>query len=333
MPFEAGVRIRAGSRIQLGFFPYMGGFVGMGVALATPSVDLAIYPSPGKIPRTLDAVVRRCVQAGLVGQVHVEVSRLLPAHVGLGSGTATGLAVAEAMGVSQGWDRPLDHWFQIARPGARTAVGRWLYELGGAVWSEPGQVERQRWPSTWGLLLACPRRAPFANRIWGIREVQAVASIARGVSPERAGQWRHHFYQGWQRGLAVGDLSAWLEPFWEVQAEMSDVYRRLTDVPGIEPASARVLDWWWQVLGWRGTQSSWGPMVYTINALDDIRWGAQWTQEHFGDEMVVRVVEVADQGRYLRRLGGDPQTRSRERSDRETQKSASRVTGGSGSGL
>ena len=122
----------------------------------------------------------------------VTIERCAPEHVGLGTGTQLGLAIAKALAVALGhteWDAAL-----LARRvgrGQRSAIGVHGFQLGGfivdggksAATTLAPLIARHEFPGAWGILLIVPKQL---EGVHGIQEHEALAQLAKSTAP--AGQ-------------------------------------------------------------------------------------------------------------------------------------------------
>lgn len=174
-------RVTVGARLHLGFtnlsLAHDRLYGGIGVALAAPRLSLRARPADEV--RCDDPLVReyaaRAVDLLDLPGVAVEASERLPAHVGLGSGTATALAALVA--TASAHDRAVDP--RALAPalgrGGRSGVGVAAFEDGGAVvdaghptalftdappatgeWTVPPVAARHAVPEDWRFLLVVP---------------------------------------------------------------------------------------------------------------------------------------------------------------------------------
>ncbi|MDQ7029094.1 MAG: hypothetical protein Q9O62_04625 [Ardenticatenia bacterium] len=138
------VRIEAPARLHLGMLDLGASlgrrFGGIGVAITRPAVVLEASPQRELTAEGPDA--ERAVQfarrylraAGIQAGAHLRVEQTIPAHVGLGSGTKLGLAVARALAML--YDQHPDDPYTLAQMvgrGRRSAVGLWTFARGGLV--------------------------------------------------------------------------------------------------------------------------------------------------------------------------------------------------------
>ena len=128
---DASVFVEAPARLHFGVLDLHGGlgrrFGGMGAAIPTPSLLLEAarageVEGDGPDADRAAAFARRFLaRHGQRGGVHLRLHRAIPAHVGLGSGTQLGLAVARAVAGSTSFQRFDPRAGPDGRPGA--AVG------------------------------------------------------------------------------------------------------------------------------------------------------------------------------------------------------------------
>jgi beta-ribofuranosylaminobenzene 5'-phosphate synthase len=291
---DASVYVEAPARLHFGVLDLHGGlgrrFGGMGAAIPTPSLLLEAARSDeveceGTDSERATAFVRRFLaQHGQRGGVHLRVHRAIPPHVGLGSGTQLGLAVARA--VAELYELPT-MTRELARTvdrGRRSAIGTWAFESGGFILEggrRPGTddlaplLARYEIPPTWRYVVVIP---PVAPGLSGEAEADAFRRLPTPVlgDVERVA---HLVLMRLLPGLVERDLEAFGSALSEIQritgawfaAAQGGVF-----VPG--PSAALI-----QRLADAGAagvgQSSWGPTVYAI-------------------------VDGAERGRELARLAG-----------------------------
>ena len=149
-------------------------FGGCGVGVESPRVVIGGQvrgPADGHRARTAGRARRRRSLAAPVrpsasaGGIEVDVREAIPPHVGLGSGTKLGLAVAR--GVAELVGRPgrrRRSWREASGRGARSSVGCWTFAAPGLVveagvrgegWISP-LVARHPMPDRWRCVLALP---------------------------------------------------------------------------------------------------------------------------------------------------------------------------------
>ncbi len=173
------VRVSAPARLHLGMLDVAGGtsrrFGGVGLAVMSPAFVVEATPAAelsaeGPEAARALASARRCTdELGLQGGAHIRVLEAIPPHVGLGSGTKLGLAVAQALGQLHGLVMSATDIARAAGRGARSAVGLWTFLLGGLVVEagvRPGSdapsplLARHAMPPEWRCVLVVPNCRP-----------------------------------------------------------------------------------------------------------------------------------------------------------------------------
>lgn len=187
-----GCRVSAPARLHLGFLDLNGGlgrrYGSIGLALDAPSTDVSVTRADatsvvGPEKDRVAQVVERCRAAlGLTGHYRVEVTRAIPAHAGLGSGTQLALAIGFALMRLEGLSLSPQQVGDLAGRGARSAIGMAAFEGGGfivdggrgALDQPPPVLIQSPFPEHWRVLLVLDQRAQGAH---GDRETQAFAAL------------------------------------------------------------------------------------------------------------------------------------------------------------
>ncbi len=252
-----------------------------GLGTASPSPPLIVSASHADGPDLLvegDDVSRaatfaRRVLEGyhLTGGVRIRVREALPNHVGLGSGTQLGLAVARALAELFGQDTDVERLAALVGRSRRSAVGMWVFDGGGLV------LEGGRHRDT--------GRSPLLARVPLPPAWRAVVVIPTGITglsgpPEEAAfealaQGRHdteHVSHLVLMGLLPAVLSGDIAAFGEALEELQQITGRwFAPVQGgaFSAASQGIVD---QLRGFGAEgvgQSSWGPVVYGLVEDED----------------------------------------------------------------
>jgi len=204
------VRITTGSRLHFGMFsfgqasdPAGAGplaprqFGGIGLMVAEPGIRLNVRPAPqleavGPLTeRALDFVRRTAAALQLPGvpRCRIQIESAPREHIGLGTGTQLGMAIATAVHILAG--RPPGLPGELAGTvgrGQRSAIGAHGFAVGGLL-VEAGKrrpeevsplIARLELPDAWRVLLLLPRKT---TGLHGEAERQAFARLPP-VSPE-----------------------------------------------------------------------------------------------------------------------------------------------------
>jgi beta-ribofuranosylaminobenzene 5'-phosphate synthase len=272
------VVISAPARLHFGMLDPTGvgarRFGGCGVAVESPRVVVAVSPRSGEEvvaggsqAERAGAFARRARDAfGHRGGVEVEVREAIPPHVGLGSGTKLGLAiafgVAELAGVSAGPGKLAE----ASGRGARSSVGAWTFAEPGLVVEagvrEGGAISplvaRHPMPDRWRCVLALPRGGEGLSGDAEERFFDQLHDRSAGEpSVSRL------LLTALLPGLVTGDIDEFGAALSEIQREIGAMFA--AQQGGVfHPRAAPVVEEL-DALGVGAVgQSSWGPAVYGI---------------------------------------------------------------------
>lgn len=274
------VRVTAPSRLHCGMLsfgqPDVPQFGGVGVMLQRPGLELECTSAPrfeveGPLAERAADFARRIHRAlGLVDlpPVRVQIRRAPPDHVGLGTGTQLGMAVAAGLHAFWQLDATNAELAIRAERGLRSAIGVHGFERGGLIVEGgklPGEalgrlVARVALPERWRFVLIVPPHAPglsgdaerraFAelpavppattNRLWS--EVEE-----RLLPAARAGDYATFSRALYEYGLSAGRCFAATQggPFASPRIEQFVAAIRQQGVEGVG-------------------QSSWGPAIFAL---------------------------------------------------------------------
>jgi len=283
--------VQAPARLHLGMLDLEGSlgrrFGGLGVAIERPVVRVAVRPAPdlivkGPCAERVRAIAERFFEAARAvgrptpsGSV-IEVHQVIPAHVGLGSGTQLHLAVVEALARMVGWDLTAVELCRLAGRGRRSGVGTWTYLYGGLVLeggrrtdgADPGPAPllgRYALPPDWRFVLVIPRDA---RGIYGDVEEEA---FARRVSmrPETVGRLCRLVLLRLLPALVEGDILTFGRALTEIQQIVGDAFAPVQGGRYASPVSAACVEALLELGAAGAGQSSWGPTVYGLVADAD----------------------------------------------------------------
>jgi beta-RFAP synthase len=250
-------------------------FGGFGVGIESPRVVVRLRPrahgevvASGSQAQRATAFAQRAWSClGQVGGLEVVVEEAIPPHMGLGSGTKLGLAIARGVAALAGASVAPERLAAASGRGARSSVGLWTFVAPGLV-IEAGHAQhddgvspmitRNAMPEHWRCVLALPL---------GVEGLS-------GVAEERLFSHLHeseHFEPSVSRllltallpGLLAGDIEEFGVALTEIQREVGSIFT--AQQGGVfHPSSAPLVD----ALHGLGVtavgQSSWGPSVYGI---------------------------------------------------------------------
>lgn len=187
------IRVLAPARLHLGFLDLNGGlgrkFGSIGLAIDQPATELTLERAKTDIVEGPEQ--RRAQRAlhqfkailNLERSYRLSVTRAIPAHAGLGSGTQLAMAVGAALAALEGLETELRALGQMQNRGARSAIGMAAFERGGFVVdggrggsdTPPPVIVRADFPAAWRILLVLD---PRSVGVHGVREVEAFEKLA-----------------------------------------------------------------------------------------------------------------------------------------------------------
>jgi beta-RFAP synthase len=291
-------------------------FGGCGVGVERPRVVVGISPrsgddvvAHGSQAERATVFARRARDAfGHQGGLEVEVREAIPPHVGLGSGTKLGLAiargVAELAGVRSGPQALAD----ASGRAARSSVGCWTFAGPGLVVeagvTEDGSVSplvaRHLMPERWRCVLALP---VGEEGLSGDAEERFFNELHERPGDEP--RVSRLLLTALLPGLVMGDIAEFGAALTEIQREIGSMFAARQG--GVfHPHAAPIVEAL-EALGLRAVgQSSWGPTVYGIvdgpERADDVADRLRAIADPATD---VRVVDFDRRGAWVARDGSE----------------------------
>jgi beta-ribofuranosylaminobenzene 5'-phosphate synthase len=250
-------------------------FGGCGVAVESPRVVVAVRPASdqevtahGSQAERATAFARRARDAfGHRGGVEVEVREAIPPHVGLGSGTKLGLAVAQAVAVLAGVHAEPQALADASGRGARSSVGCWTFAAPGLV-VEAGVrdgssisplVARHPMPERWRCVLALPSGVEGLSGNAEERFFSLLRQEGAAIEPPVS----RLVLTALLPGLVTGDIDEFGVALTEIQRAIGSMFA--AQQGGVfHPRAAPVVEALHALGAGAVGQSSWGPAVYGI---------------------------------------------------------------------
>ncbi len=308
-------RVRTASRLHFGLFALPGkepwpdregrpalsprAFGGAGLMIEQPGLIVSAerassWSAEGPLAeRALDYARQVAATLGLGQCQHIRVEQAPPEHVGLGTGTQLGLAVARAV-LGEGW--PAVALARLVGRGRRSALGVNGFARGGFL-IEGGKradgdvaplVARADFPGDWAIVLVIPRDLRGEH---GAREVEAFRDLSGAVNDlGRTDALCRLVLLGMLPAVAERDLDGFGEALYDFNRRAGEVFRPWQ---GDLYAHRRVTELVAQLRaeGVRGVgQSSWGPAVYAVVTAvhaADLRAWLMRRQGYRADEVIV----------------------------------------------
>jgi len=287
-------------------------FGGFGVGVEYPRVVVAVRPGPGdavtvtgpQADRARAFAHRARAAFGLRGGVEVTVHEAIPPHVGLGSGTKLGLAIARAVAALAGVCPAPEQLAQVSGRGARSSVGSWTFTDPGLV-VEAGVagegpisplVARHPMPERWRCVLALPvgiegLSGDAEERFFGLLYERAAGEprVSRLLLTELL------------PGLLAGDIDEFGLALTEIQRDVGSIFAARQG--GVfHPHAAPLVDALLSLHVGAVGQSSWGPAVYGIvDGPERAAEVADRLRDAVGAGTDVRVVDFDREGARIAR--------------------------------
>ncbi len=272
------VVVSAPARLHLGMLDPVGTgsrrFGGVGVGIEHPRVVVAVSPRPDaglvvegeQVDRAAEVAHRCWSEFGLSGGARLTVREAIPRHMGLGSGTKLGLAIARSLAELAGNDVDLLALAQASGRGARSSVGCWTFAAPGLV-VEAGVrgegslsplVARHPMPEPWRCVLALPLGAQGLSGDVEERFFVGLRDPA-GAEPRVS----RLVLTALLPGLLTADIEEFGAALAQIQREIGSIFAAAQGGvyhPETEPLIAVLLELGVGAVG----QSSWGPAAYGI---------------------------------------------------------------------
>jgi len=214
---------------------------------------------------------------GLPGGAHVTISRAIPEHAGLGSGTQLGLAVGAALTRLYGLEADGVTIARALGRGARSGIGIGVFEVGGVLLDggnpvgenldkggdrPPPVISRLPFPDDWRILLILD---PANCGLHGPGEVKAFGELPP-YSDELSGRLCRLVVMKALPALAEQNFAAFSQAVTELQNAVGDHFAPVQGGRYVSPAVAETLE----TLASQGVagygQSSWGPTGFALFA-------------------------------------------------------------------
>jgi beta-RFAP synthase len=285
------IRLCTGSRLHFGLFRLpldcpdvqeeanvsLRRFGGVGLMIENPGLQLSLeraaaWTAEGPLAeRALEFAYRfaATVPGGLVRPHRIIIEQSAPEHVGLGTGTQLGLAVARGLAVACGLTDldTRDLAWRVGR-GGRSAIGIHGFAQGGLL-VEAGHrapqalaplVARMPFPEAWRIVVVLPSRDPGLH---GRLEQEAFARLA-----PRPAAWTDALCRlvllGLLPALAEGDLDTFGEALHDFNSRVGEAFAPVQGGTYCKPRVAEAIRFIRQE-GVRGVgQSSWGPLLFAV---------------------------------------------------------------------
>ncbi len=249
-------------------------FGGFGVGVQWPRVVVAVRRRAGsgsavrgsQAERATTFAHRARSKFGLSDGVEVNVHEAIPPHIGLGSGTKLGLAIARAVAELAGLSTPPEQLAEASGRGARSSVGCWTFAAPGLVveagvpeggWISP-LVARYPMPERWRCVLALP---VGVEGLSGDAEKRFFSHLREPAASEP--RISRLLLTELLPGLLAADIDEFGAALTQIQREVGSMFAAAQGGvfhPRADPLVEALVALGVKAVG----QSSWGPSVYGI---------------------------------------------------------------------
>jgi beta-ribofuranosylaminobenzene 5'-phosphate synthase len=289
------IRVRTGSRLHFGLLNPAAGsgrrFGGVGLMVEAPGLCVRATPAgewsaDGPLAgRALAFAQRFAETVPAATPLCLTVESAPPEHVGLGTGTQLGLAVARAAATVYGLEMNAAELARRVGRGLRSALGTHGFEQGGFL-VDAGKrggetlaplAARMAFPETWRIVLALPARE---RGLHGRPEMEA---FARLTEESRTDSLCRLVLLGLLPALAETDVTAFGEALYEFNARAGEAFAAAQGGTYAGPRVTELVKFA-RSLGLRGVgQSSWGPAVFAVtDDAERAEAAAERIRERFG---------------------------------------------------
>jgi beta-ribofuranosylaminobenzene 5'-phosphate synthase len=315
----ASVEVFAPARLHLGFLDVSGtlgrrfGSLGLTIQGMGTRITLSRAFDRSEVARFSERTTRLLASlserhAGLA-PLQLKIQEAIPEHIGLGSGTQLGLAIAAGMAALQGERASARALAEQVERGARSGIGIGAFESGGFLvdgGKGPGEtpapiIARANFPEAWRIILIFDHER---RGLFGDAEKAAFRALP-AFPAEAAGRLCHLVLMRLLPGLAESTFDPVAEAIGEISARVGDHFAPVQGGRFASPRVSRVLGWL-RDAGFGGVgQSSWGPTAFALIASEpEAERVRDALANRFGDDdkLSFRICEGRNHGAEIRRL-------------------------------
>ncbi|MEM3678095.1 MAG: kinase [Candidatus Bathyarchaeia archaeon] len=283
------VYVKTPARLHLGIIDLTGGvgriFGGMGVAISSPNVVIEAQISDreevsGEGKDLVKPLIRRFLETyDLKTNIKINVRRLIPSHMGLGSGTQLALAVATALAKLLNVDRPARELASIMGRGRISGVGTAVFEHGGFVVegglrnkieggnaripiyeSFPPLIFQRPFPEDWFFVVAIPNLKPrFTDE-----EEEPVFTRLPPMPTGDVGEICRLIIMKLLPSLVERDIEGFGDALTRIQRITGNFFAAVQGGPYSDPIIEECISFMLDRGAYGAGQSSWGPTFYGL---------------------------------------------------------------------
>jgi beta-ribofuranosylaminobenzene 5'-phosphate synthase len=273
------ITVKAPARLHLGFLDLNGGlgrkFGSLGLGINRPSTKMTLARANGMSVKGPDAerarkmLERLAAHFGRSPHYCLDIERVIPPHIGFGSGTQLALALGGAFAALENVSLTARDTAALLDRGHRSGIGIGVYDAGGVILDggrsasgePPPVLSRLPFPPEWRVLLIFDV-AMTGNS--GSSEVSAFRTLPP-PPPEHAGELCRLAVMQALPALAEKNIAAWGAAIGQLQRRMGDYFAPHQGGQRFNsPLVAKVLAWL-EASEVNGIgQTSWGPTGFAF---------------------------------------------------------------------
>jgi beta-ribofuranosylaminobenzene 5'-phosphate synthase len=287
------VYVKTPARLHLGLIDLNGDlgrmFGGLGVGIDHPNVILETEPSEklsitGEETELSRALVKRFFSVYPTEpnrSVNIRIIQTIPAHIGLGSGTQTALAIATALAKLFNVKASTQELAVAMGRVRRTGVGTAIFEKGGFVvdggkntkndssFTEnfPPLIFRQPFPEDWRFIVAVPK---VAKGLSNLEETSAFSQLPP-MPVEDVGKICRLTMMKLLPALAERDIESFGDALTIIQVVIGDYFARVQGGTYSSSTATESIAFMKKIGAHGVGQSSWGPALYGVVKKEDAK--------------------------------------------------------------
>ncbi len=277
------VTVSAPARLHLGFVGLFGqtakDFGAIGLAIDSPAVRVEVSSSDrwsfsGAVSEKVKRYVETLAQNLLLETpMRVNVSKQIPSHIGLGSGTQLALAIAVACCTVANRNLSIEKLSGLLGRGRRSGIGTAAFSVGGFLIDrnpkDPVEARtismRVEFPQEWHILLVFDDALRGAH---GVVETDAFRELG-GFSPDLARQLQVELIDQIVPALKRRDIEGFGLGITKIQHQVGDFFGSIQGGRYLSSDVSKILDNAVD-LGAPGVgQSSWGPTGFVLTKSEE----------------------------------------------------------------
>jgi beta-RFAP synthase len=261
-------------------------FGGLGVGIDHPNVIVEAEPSEnfsvtGQETELVNALAKRFFTTYPVQpHVHINVKAVIPAHVGLGSGTQLSLAIATALARLFNVKASIQELTVAMGRARRTGVGTAIFEKGGFVVDGgrtitspdtiakfPSLIYRQPFPVDWQFIVAIPN---VVEGLSNSEENHAFDKLQK-MSAEEVGKICRLIMLKLLPALSEHDIKSFGEALTGVQEVIGGYFAQIQGGRFTRADVADIIAYMKETGAYGVGQSSWGPALYGVVTQEEAK--------------------------------------------------------------